>query len=450
MPAPPLPASQPITRFLLKASLLGRLNAAQFWTDDELTNYVNQALIAWQAYSHYWRSPVSFSTHVDGGGTPQSFYDVSVEVPQLARTVTDSAVLSLIEYHLLEPQSGITSSPAWAGTSMWAQGPFLDSMTRRRNRFLEETASVIQHFSTPTIDAGTTRVVLQGVLETRRVSWVDATGNQTLLWRDDEFAANSYNPNWMVTPDTPVIYSLAVTQPFTLQLIPPPVDIGFLDILAIAPGPAPLVPSTGVVLGIPDNYQGAISFGTMADLLSQDGPATDIQRAEYANQRYLEYVQLCRNMPTVINASINGNSCQLDSVFNFDAYNVGWNVAGPVYNTPSVLALAGQTILAVDTVPDPANPSSIGFDAVINCPVPATDSLPIALSADIYDLIVDEAEHLALFKEGGQEFQASLPLHRNFIQRAALELQMSGLRAPYMTEMKVKNQVEFSGRRMFR
>lgn len=450
MPAPFLPAYPTITRATLRASLLDRLNRAQFWGIPELNAYLAESLTLWQAMARYWRKPVSFSTHPDGGGNPQFFYDLSVEIPSLGYFSTDSQVLSLIEYHLLEPQSGIPTSLVWSGTAMFPQDAYTDAISRRRDRFLLESAGVIGHFSTPTVAAGTTRVVLpSSLLDVRRVSWVDADGGQTVLWRDDEFAANAFRTDWTVDPGTPQTYSVISTQPFTIQLIPAPADIGFLDLLAIDQG-APLDPETGVILGTPDNYAWAIKFGALADLLSQDGPGTDVDRAQYCEQRYLEAVQLCREMPTVINASIGGNTAQLDSVANFDAYRVGWNVATNPYTAPTVLGLAGQTILATSDVPDPANPFSIGLDAVVNCPLPVDDTTSIDITADTADLIIDEAQHLSLFKSGGEEFRASLALHKNFVQKAAMYRQMSGARAPYWPVMARSNQLEFVQRRMFR
>src|SRR6516225_8064049 len=98
-----------------------RLNNAQFWIADELTKYISSALVSWQTNARYWRSPVSFNTHPDGAGVAQSFYDLTVEIPQLSLNVTDSDILSRMQYHLLEPQSGIPSAPIWRGTLMWPQ-----------------------------------------------------------------------------------------------------------------------------------------------------------------------------------------------------------------------------------------------------------------------------------------------------------------------------------------
>ena len=440
--ASPLPTYPQITRATLRSSLLDRLNNAEFWITDELNAYIGEALTLWQAHARYWRQAVTFDTHLDGGGNSQFFYDLTEEFPQLAQTSTDAQLLSLIQYQLLEPQSGTPSAPTWAGTDMFPQDAYTDALTRRRDRFLLDTASVIGHYTANGVTAGSPRVLLpSSLIDVRRCAYLGATGQYTNLWRDDEFAAAAFSSGWMTTTGaTPTTYSPSVTPPYTLQLIPPPGDEGSLDLLAIAQG-APLNPAAGVVLGTPDNYAWAIRYGAMADLLSQDGPGRDLQRAAYCEARYKEGVDLCRIMPTVVNGAINGNVAQLDSVFNFDAYSVNWhNTVG----TPQFLGLAGQTLLATSCVPDPANPVSIGLDVVVNAPVPSDDITPLGLTADQAEAIVNEAQHISIFKSGGAEAQNSLALHKSFVAYAAQYRKQSLARAPYWPAMSGSDSLEMS------
>ena len=150
--ASPLPTYPQITRQTLRTSLLDRLNSARFWGNpDELNAYIGEALTVWQAHARYWRAAATFNTHLDGGGNSQFFYDLRQEIPQLAQTSTDAQVLSLIQYHLLEPQSGTPSAPVWAGTDQFPQDAYVDAITRRRDRFLLDTASVIGHYQGPAV-----------------------------------------------------------------------------------------------------------------------------------------------------------------------------------------------------------------------------------------------------------------------------------------------------------
>jgi hypothetical protein len=439
--ASPLPAYPAITRGTLRQSLLDRLDSAQFWSVPELNIYLSEALTCFQAHARYWKQRVTFNTHLDGAGNSQLFYDLTQEIPQLAQTSTDAQLLSQIEYHLIEPQSGIPAAPAWAGTAMFPADAYTDALTRRRDRFLLDTHSVIGHFSATGVSAGSSRVVLpSSIIDVRRVAFLDATNTYTNLWRDDEFAANAFDTSWGTTVGTPpTTYSVISTPPYTLALIPPPGDVGSLDLLAIAQGP-PLNPAVGIVLGTPDNYAWAIKYGAMADLLSQDGAGRDLQRAAYCEMRYQEGVQLCRIMPTVVNAAINENSTQLDSVFNFDAYSVNWhNTVG----IPQFLGLAGQTMLATSCVPDPANPVGIALDVVVNAPIPTDDGTPLGITADVAEVLVDYAQHAAIFKSGGAEFQASLALHQGFVKFTKMYRDRSLAQAPYWPAMSSSDQLEF-------
>ncbi len=507
-----LPTTYPtITRATLRTALKARLNNAQFWGDPELNAYIQESLTVWQAMARYWRARSTFNTRAG-----VFFYDLAKELPAptLGYNTTDADMLSVMEYQLLEPQSGIPTSTVWAGTDMFPQGAYTGALNRRRDRFLLESQSVVGHYTANGVVASSPRLTLpDSLIDLRRVafqnspaagtvntsivngtflvtntgsgdafvsdgSWnglpitinavayviagvispgqltlATSAGTQsgvafsvggpyTVLWRDDEFAANAYSSEWTTSVGLPcpLAYSVAVSQPFTLQFLPPPGDAGSLDLLAIARG-VPLNPVAGVVLGIPDNFSWAIKWGALADLLSQDGPGRDLERAAYADQRYREGVELCRQMPTVINGTINENVAELDSVYNLDAYQSGWhNDSGQ----PTALGLASQAMLATSCVPDDVY--SVGVDVVTNCPVFSDDTTPIGISVDQINLIVSEAQHIAIFKEGGKEFADSISLHEGFVKQAALYRSRSGAEAPYWGAMVASNQLEFSQR----
>jgi hypothetical protein len=51
-------------------------------------------------------------------------------------------------------------------------------------------------------------------------------------------------------------------------------------------------------------------------------------------------------------------------------------------------------------------------------PVNPTDCL--LLTEDVFEAILDEAQHIAAFKMGGAEFASTMPLHQRFMAMAAL------------------------------
>ena len=62
---------------------------------------------------------------------------------------------------------------------------------------------------------------------------------------------------------------------------------------------------------------------------------------------------------------------------------------------------------------------TISVDLVRNAPIPANDSAYVQLGREELDAVLDYAQHLAAFKQGGQEFQATMKHYSNF-RRLAL------------------------------
>src|SRR5262249_31133396 len=63
---------------------------------------------------------------------------------------------------------------------------------------------------------------------------------------------------------------------------------------------------SATALGIPDDLTPAIKWGMLSDLLGKDGIARDPVRAQFAEQRYQQYVQLARLLPVIIHVIFNG------------------------------------------------------------------------------------------------------------------------------------------------
>ncbi len=172
--ASPLPAYPPVTLAGLIYALSLRLNFSSFWTRAELRAYVLESLICFQAMSRYYRKRVVVTTHLDSLGNSQFFYDLMTEVPELASTFTDAGILSFMEFHLLEPQCGVPATPAWTASDQFPQDAYTDAIRKRRDRFLLDTAAVIEHHSAVGVVSGSARVELpNSIIDVRRVDWVE-------------------------------------------------------------------------------------------------------------------------------------------------------------------------------------------------------------------------------------------------------------------------------------
>jgi hypothetical protein len=169
------------------------------------------------------------------------------------------------------------------------------------------------------------------------------------------------------------------------------------------------------VLDVPDNLTPAVKWGALADLLSIDGPARDLPRAAFCQQRYDQFVAMGRYLPCVIHAEMQGVSTIPVSLEELDSSEPNWMNSS---SAPADVSLAGWNIMAVNPVPDANGPYSVTLDVVRNAPVPSTDVTQVQLGREQLDMILDYAEHLAMFKVGGAEWRATELQARNFTAQA--------------------------------
>jgi len=113
------------------------------------------------------------------------------------------------------------------------------------------------------------------------------------LQRSDAFAYDQAVNNWVTTNGIPTGYSM-ITQPtLAIDIMPPPSDTGALQCIYTQIGSD--LSNTGVELSsIPEDFCLYVKWGTLYRMLSEDGPARDLQRAAYCKQRFDEGVELAR------------------------------------------------------------------------------------------------------------------------------------------------------------
>ena len=386
------------------------------WSDPELSLYIREALSTWQALAGYWRDRGTFNLSV---GVP--FYDLDPLLTNgageliLAMTTKDSDVVPLIQYHLLEPP-GIP----WVGTTQFTLAEVTNSLQRIRDNFLVETGCVVTHSTTAAPPPPNGRVQLdEFIIDVRRCGWIPAVPVNNLshipLWKSDAFSAQSIEPGWSLAPSDVEAYSILEPPPLQLQLIPPPLASGTLDLLTVNSGTA-LDPTIGVLLGIPENFIWAIKWGALADLLSQDGEPRDDFRAGYCQQRYTEACEIARKMPTLITAASNEVQTFPQAVADLDGYKPSWACTN---GAPEAVGCAGQNLIAVSPPPDNSMVYSFSADVVRNAVLPVADADFLQIGREYLDSILGEAQHIAMFKEGGKEFADTLYLHQAFIRAAA-------------------------------
>lgn len=328
--------------------------------------------------------------------------------------MADQDVINQIEYHLIEPITDFNVSPLWNGSEQFTMDSITRAIERRRNTFMFLQGTHITHsqvnYGSP---FGNGRISLNdNIINIRRAAWLNTSSEYNPLWRDDEREADLLSVDWAINASTPVAYSAFLPPPVAIQIIPVSDDSGLVDLLTVN-NPINLNESIGMLLNIPDDYSPIVKWGALADLLDRDSQAYDPIRADYCQKMWEEGLRFSSMIGTINQASINGIAVIPNAVVDLDSYSPDWqNLSG----VPTDIAIAGRNLIAL--TPTPNDIYSVELDVVRNIPIPSSDGDFIPISRECYDVVLDYALHLAMFKCQGVEFMATVPLVNRFIQTA--------------------------------
>lgn len=406
-----------ITWAQAKTQLANRLgdSAKTFWVDTELGLYLREALRTFGLLSAFWRERGALTT-VSG----TAFYTITTQTygsptltSLLGYTVADRDLIQTMQYHLLESAA---SQSIWGGTSMFTLDDLRYAIQRRRDQFLADTGCVVtRSLVNVALPQSGRQILADTIIDVRRAAWLGASpfGYYSTMWREDERMLAAAGATWNTDSGTPEAYSVMAPPPLTMQLAPPPIATGQLELLTVDTGAALDPATSATVLGIPDDLTPGVKWGALADLLSKDGPARDLPRAIYCEGRYQEYVQLARLLPVIVHAELNGVSTIPSTLQELESSTPNWENGT---STPTDVAIAGPNMVAVSPVPDSAY--SVTLDVVRKTPVPTADVDQVQIGREQLDAIIDYAEHLALFKRHGAEWMATRPQAESFLRQA--------------------------------
>ena len=381
--------------------------AKTFWVDAELGIYINEALRTFGLLTGFWRDRGTINSVAS-----TAFYDITTlqngsSQNLLAYSVTDRNLIEIIQYHFLESAS---SQSSWTGTEMFTLNDLRYAIQRRRDQFLADTGIVVTRSVITVVSPAIGRETLtDSIMDVRRAAWVGASplNYYVPLWREDERMLTAAGATWNTNSNTPEAYSIMAPPPLQLQLAPPPVATGQLELLTVNSGAALNPASSATILGIPDDLTPGVKWGAMADLLSKDGPARDPIRAAFCEQRYQQYVQLARLLPVVIHAEINGVSTIPITLQELESSTPNWeNIQTTLDHPATDLAICAPNMIALSPVPFDVN-TSITLDVVRRTTVLVNDIDPVQIGREQLEALLDYAEHLALFKVGGMEWQST-------------------------------------------
>lgn len=404
-----MPYSQ-ITLDQLATSLSIRLgdSSRRFWITAELYSYLRESLRTWQAFSNFTSEEGTFNT-----ASGARFYDLFQLIPDLFPSITDQDLIQDIQRALQEP----VSSTAWLGNSdQFSLAGVTQAIQKRRDKFLIETG-LVQQFSEvagPTPPSGELELD-QSIIDVRRAMWKDSNNIYTKLWQADTFMLTAGSQTWTV-PSVPIDFTTFFSTPITLLLAPPPaIGLGGnVHLITVNSGPDLNPSASPTILGIPDDLCWVVKFGVLADLLGQDGPGQDVGRAAYCESRWSDGIKLARITNYVRLGYNQGVPRFVDAMEDLDTANPNWMNETP--GPPNSLVLSGN-IIAVEPPPDAVY--ALSFTIVPRFPVPTTGGGYIQIGKELVEVILDYAQHLAMFKEGS--VKETMGLYQNFVQEAAVE-----------------------------
>jgi hypothetical protein len=423
-----------------KTALAQRLNdpTMQFWSDTELGAYIREALQTFNAFANFYREEFVFNTQAN-----VTWYDLAdaTQIPTTLRamTETDQTLLSLIEYHLLEPQT-----PAyplvWTGSFQFSVSDILNAIQESRDEVLSETVCTITESLINAVVGRT--FLIQTVLGLRRVVWIPNTGFGYVLNTlvpSDLWAQQSFEAGFVqAAPGTPITFRMSSEPPLAFDVDIQPAVPGKYDILAVNAG-GDLTDQNSTVLRIPNDWCWVNKWGALAQLLGRDGVAADQFRAKYCSMRYQEGLSSMRTTPALLAARINDVPVAVTSVTAGDFYDANWQGATP--GTPTKLYYAGLNMVGLGPTPSGVG-NSVTANVVRNMVLPAVNADFIQVGRDDVSAILDESQHIAMFKCGGSEFASTFPLHGNFLRRCTLHNSKLSAMALFLEFMDGKAQAD--------
>lgn len=409
----------------------------QQWTQTELTGYIVESLRTWNALTGFWRSEMVFQLIA-----LQWWYDLRTQANSIIPySVLQSQMVQQVENHLLEPPTSAYPL-TWGGSGQFSVSDILAALQRRQDDTLGTSGCTITR-SLVNAPIGGRVQLADNTVDIRRVTWLPTPGfgyGNTILRQSDMWAKRAFDPNYTVDAQRPPSNWLQNTEPppsFDIDYVPP--VTGQYEVLTVNAGPA-WSATADSKLTIPDDWTWVFKWGALMDLLSRESNAKDAMRAEYCKRRYQEGLALLEIMPTVLACRLNNIPMGVDAVRSGDDFNPLWQTEAPAQPTS---AYSAANLIAFGSAPNgpltwadintqwgaqgsltwatagSGGPYSATVSVVQNAPVPPTAGAYIQVARDCFDTIIDLAHHLAMFKQGGDEFAATIPLYQRAQKKAA-------------------------------
>lgn len=449
-------------------SLQARLNSSVFWSTDDAWQYICEGLRHWNGLTEQWNS--SFPINNANGAWINT--GTLAGSPRL-RSVTDMNLYSQMCYMLLEPQ---LSSGAWAGTNQFTLANLQENLQKRVQEVIQATSCNIALLSPINATPG---VIIKytlpdNVLEVRRVRFMalvstttgsassgaytvtvgDATGiaggnvisgtgiqsgtfltgisgttaslsqpttgavsgnvqffQPNTLTREDDLAFDSFEPEHSQEVGIPQSWAVSSQPPISFDVDIQPTVPGYFDVLALVSSSTFSSP-TASLLGIPDDWSMVPMYGALADVLGIGPESTDRQRASYCMDRYTQLLEIMRDANWMTQSMVNGAVSDNTSLAEMDSLSVNWQESQD--NFPASIT-AGPDFIA----PTPGYGQLLTLQLVGNAPLLDSTGVYVQVSKDDWEAVLNYAQHVGTFKQGGTDFTSTIPLMQDFYKKAA-------------------------------
>lgn len=218
-------------------------------------------------------------------------------IPAADYSISVCELLNEIQYHLMEEPNGGASF----NSGLWSVAEVLAYLNNRISRFLMETGCMQFRITQPvTPFPAEFENLPEDLIDLRRLAFDDGFGDINGLARGDSLQADlSSATPWEVSGSgTPSFYTQIPEESLEIRLVPNPGQNApgdppaLLDIIYVKDFPA--VTNDCSIMPIPDEWSAFVKWGVIADMLAKEGEANDPKRAQYAEQRYQDGVQLAR------------------------------------------------------------------------------------------------------------------------------------------------------------
>lgn len=437
-----------LTQLITQISTLLDDTQAKYWTQPEIQSAVYEALLVWGAYANYWRARGQFGITMSDVQTQNPYYSLPAKLPTLRRvSITINDVIMDIQRMLLEPANGYLGSGMSGQIQVQA---ITTAVADARNRLVQDVRFPISATQLNNVFPSDGVVDMsdpsdQLTVYAHRLVWKDTLGGvRTVLWREDEWAADHGLPLWPQSPATPYSYSEATMAPLRLQLVPPPSNSGVVEMLRVTSLDLLSTFSPTALLNVPDEWAHAIKYAALSQLLNSDSQIKDETRAQYAESRYQQAVALARDARSVLRVTVNGTPLMLDTITAIDAGVYYW------MNQTSKPYAAGALYDMIALAPVPDTTYGIGVDVVQTAPLPTligpTTDQQIQVGEEDLDHIKEYTLHVLAFKCGGTDFTSTLARYDSFMKAVGVRNAGIAAKVRYLAPLFAQPQKEWGVR----